>query len=202
MKCLEVQETLGVYWDLNEDDAERMAVDEHLRTCPSCREEFEIWEESERLIRGFSAEEPETEQPVDRVNRSVMDRIYAEQSWFMPVTSRSYHFSRSFRRNVTAIIACCLAIFVCGLFYLLSGPGDSTSTAQVQKLTGVLETANAASDNSVISADFYADVPVASISDPIILNVVPTVPQYWVALSLIGIIMTLLIMNWFSRTRN
>ncbi|BBH20975.1 hypothetical protein Back11_23200 [Paenibacillus baekrokdamisoli] len=200
MKCLEVQQSFGAYWDLIEDGEERMTIDDHLDYCETCREEFRIWEESEQLIRFFSENEDEIG-PIDHVNHGVMDRIYAEESWLIPVSSRSYQFSKSFRRNVTAIVACCMAIFVSGLFYLLTGYNNSSSV-EVAKLTGLIETANAASDVSLIGADFYADVPVASISDPILLNIVPTVPQYWVALSLLGIIMTLLILNWFSRTRN
>ncbi|MBM7564506.1 anti-sigma factor family protein [Paenibacillus sacheonensis] len=200
MNCQDVQQSFGVYWDLAEDDSERKLVDEHLRTCETCREEFRIWEESEQLIRSFSDDTDEIG-PIDHVNHGVMDRIYAEQSWFMPVASRSYQFSRTFRRNVTAIIACCLAMFVVGLFYVVTGNHGSSAT-DVAKLTGLIETADAASDDGIIPASFYADVPVASISDPIVLNMVPTIPQYYVALSLLGIIMTLLILNWFSRTRN
>ncbi|MBW7473427.1 zf-HC2 domain-containing protein [Paenibacillus oenotherae] len=200
MKCLEVQQSLGVYWDMSPDDAERQEIDQHLETCESCREEFRIWEESELLIRGFSFDGDDIA-PVDELNRDVMDRIYAEQAWFMPVASRSYQFTKSFRRNITAVIACCMAMFVCGLFYIITSSNDGSSS-QVVKLTGLLETANATGDNALISADFYADVPVASISDPLVLNVVPTIPQYWVALSLLGMIMTLLILNWFTRTRS
>ncbi|QYR19890.1 hypothetical protein KZ483_18680 [Paenibacillus sp. sptzw28] len=200
MNCLQVQQSFGVYWDLPENDMERKMVDEHLLTCSACREEFQIWEESEQLIRGFS-DNVEEIGPVDHVNHEVMNRIYNEQSWLMPVATRSYQFTRTFRRNVTAVVAFCMAMFVCGLFYLLIGYNGSSS-ADVAKLTGMLETADATSDSSVIGADFYADVPVASISDPIVLRVVPTVPQYWVALSLLGMIMALLILNWFSRTRN
>ncbi|MBW7454118.1 anti-sigma factor family protein [Paenibacillus sepulcri] len=200
MKCLQVQESLGIYWDLPENDKERIMVDEHLLTCEACREDFRIWQESEELIRDFSDNEDEMA-PIDHVNRDVMERIYSEQSWLMPIPTRSYQFTRTFRRNMTAVIACCMAIFVCGLFYLMIGY-DGSSTADVAKMTGMLDTADASNDSSVISAAFYADVPVASISDPIILNVVPTIPQYWVAFSLLGMIMTLLILNWFSRTRN
>jgi len=200
MRCLQVQESLGNYWDLPDADKERIMVDEHLLSCEACREEFRIWQESEQLIRDFS-ENDEEMASFDRVNQDVMERIYSEQSWLMPIPTRSYQFTRTFRRNMTAVIACCMAIFVSGLFYLLIGYNGSSS-AEVAKLTGLLDTADASNDSSLISVSFYADVPVASISDPIILNVVPTVPQYWVAFSLLGMIMTLLILNWFSRTRN
>ncbi|MFB9329595.1 anti-sigma factor family protein [Paenibacillus aurantiacus] len=201
MKCLEVRETFGVYWDLAETDSERMAVDDHLVHCDDCREEFRLWEESEQLIRSLS-ELDEAIGPieVDHVNRGVMERIYAEDSWFMPVPSRTYQFSRSFRRNAAAAIACCMAMFICGLFYMLIGNQDASSV-EMAKLTGLIETANAAENTGLITADFYADLPVASISDPLVLNVVPTFPQYWIALSILGMIMALLILNWLSRTR-
>ncbi|MNW18862.1 hypothetical protein D3C71_2185930 [compost metagenome] len=53
-----------------------------------------------------------------------------------------------------------------------------------------------------MAAGFYAEVPVASISDPFVLKVVPAFPQYYVALSLLGLVMALLTLNWLSRTRN
>ena len=77
------------------------------------------------------------------------------------------------------------------------------SSVEVAKLTGLIETADAASGDNIIPVSFYADVPWRlQQSHHCFLNIVPTVPQYYVALSLLGIIMTLLILNWFSRTRS
>jgi len=200
MKCEEAQELLGVYWDLPEDDRERATLEEHLLHCEPCAEQFGIWEKSESMIRNLTKELP-SDGPVDHVNRGVMDRIYAEDTWFMPVKERTYHFTAAFRRKVAAIVACCLAMFTSAFFYLVFGRPSDPSAVQVEKLTGLLDTANASNQTAAISLDFYQDVPVASISDPIVLQVVPTVPQYWVALSLLGMIMTLLTINWISRTR-
>jgi hypothetical protein len=201
MNCQEAQELFGLYWDMDHENPERLALQAHLLICEDCAEEFQIWEESESMIRSLSSEDA-LAGPFDHVNRSVMDRIYSEQSWFMPVKNRTYHFSPSFRRNIAAVIACCMAMFVCGFFYLAFGTSADTSSTQLANVTGLLDTANAASNVSTISADFYKDVPVASISDPLVLQVVPTVPQYWVALSIFGMIMTLLILNWLSRTKS
>ncbi|XEC92733.1 anti-sigma factor [Paenibacillus tarimensis] len=200
MNCHEIQDLFGIYWDLPAHDPERMAIDRHLQQCKSCAEEFQIWEKSESLIRDLSDETFEIG-PIDHVNRDVMDRIYTEESWFMPVSERNYQFSASFRRNVAAIIACCLAMFVCGFVYLLFGEQAGSSATQIVKVSGLLDTVNANEGISVVSSSFYNEVPVASISDPVVLKVVPTIPQYWVALSMLGIIMTLLILNWLSRTR-
>jgi len=201
MNCQEAQELFGEYWDLPEGDPGRAALESHLLGCETCAEEFRFWEESEDLIRGFTDRSVEFGS-VDHVSRNVMDRIYAEQSWFMPVGNRTYHFSAAFRMKAAAVIAGCMAIFLCGFFYLVFGQPSEEPNANVFRMTGMLDTANAASDATVVGADFYESVPVASISDPIVLQVVPTVPQYWIALSLFGMISALLILNWLSRTRS
>ncbi|MBJ6363546.1 anti-sigma factor family protein [Paenibacillus sp. GCM10012307] len=199
MKCHEVQESLGVYWDLPVHDPERVAIDRHLQHCNCCMEEFRIWEESEAMIRSAAQQGTAASEPMDDITRSVMDRIYSEQSWMMPIHERRYQISRVFKRNVSAIIACCMAMFVSGFVYFLFG--EKTDPSSMAHITGLLDTVNANEGISLISSEFYQEIPVASISDPFVLNVVPTVPQYWVALSILGIIITLLILNWLSRAR-
>jgi len=201
MNCQQAQEMFGEYWDLQEGDSKRASLERHLLECGECAEEFRIWEESGDLIRGF-ADESAVFGPVDHVNKGVMDRIYAEQSWLMPVGHRTYQFTAAFRMKAAAVIAACMAIFLCGFFYLVFGTPAEDQDANVFRMTGLLDTANAASDATAVGADFYDSVPVASISDPIVLQVVPTVPHYWIALSLFGMIAALLILNWLSRTRS
>ena len=201
MKCEQAQELFGIYWDLPEDDRDRIALETHMLNCEACAEEFRLWEDSALMIRDLSREETIIG-PADHVSKGVMDRIYAEESWFMPVKERTYQFSNAFRKSVAAVIASCMAMFATAFFYLIFGtPQRDAASEQVAKLTGLLDTANASSDAAAISVEFYQEVPVASISDPLVLQVVPTFPQYWVALSILGMIMTLLTINWLSRTR-
>lgn len=201
MNCNDAQEKFGEYWDLSEQDEVRKAIDRHLLDCKDCAVQFQLWEESEDIIR-FLSDEAESLGPTEHVNRNVMERIYAEQAWLMPVTHKSYHFSKSFRRNIALIIAACMAMFACAFFVFVFDNQESSSKAEIAQLSGLIDTANAAGDGMVISAGFYAEVPVASISDPFVLKVVPAFPQYYVALSLLGIVMALLILNWLSRTKN
>lgn len=202
MKCAEVRDAFVNYWDLAEDDAVRQAIDSHLLECEHCAEQLLAFEEIDASLLGeFSLSSAEIGE-LEHVNREVMSRIYAEQSWLLPVTQRNYTFSRTFRRNLAAFLACCMAIFVCAFVYLLVDGKQPDSSQQLANLTGLIDTASASDGISTISAEFYKEVPVASISDPIILSGVPTVPQYWVALSMMGIIMTLLILSWFTRTRS
>lgn len=197
MKCGETSEWFGVYRDLPPDSPERLAVDEHVAGCPDCAEEFRIWEESADLIRGL----PEFEVPEERVwvadqlNHQVMNRIYSEQSWYMPAARRSYAFTAGFRRKVALLLAGLLAVFGCGFLY----SAWNRISGRNANLTGVMETANAVSSGD---GAMTMDVPMASLSDPYVLHVTPVMPEYWVALSLLGMIIMLLILNWFSRVRS
>ncbi|MBD2869673.1 anti-sigma factor family protein [Paenibacillus arenilitoris] len=201
MNCNDAQQKFGEYWDLAEHDADRIAIELHLLGCRECAEQFRIWEESEEMIRVLSVEE-DSIGPTEHVNRKVMERIYAEQSWLMPVPHKSYQFSKSFRRNFSIVLAACMAMFACAFFMFVFDHPGGASTAEIAELSGLMDTANVDGDGLVVTAGVFSEVPVASISDPFVLKVVPAFPQYYVALSLLGLVMTLLILNWLSRTRS
>jgi len=199
MKCEEAAEWFGIYRDLPEDSADKLAVDLHVKSCRSCEEEFRIWEESALLISEMPFDDEERYvEPVssERVNRKVMDRIYTEQSWFMPATRRTYAFSFLFRKRVAGVLAALFALFVGGFLFTIFGNGVLYGDS------GRSESAGAFAASHQFGDSVHLDVPVASLSDPIMLNVSPAVPEYWIAFSIVGMIMTLLILNWFSRVRS
>ncbi len=198
MKCEEAGEWFGIYRDLPEDSAERLAVDLHVRECSECAEEFSIWEESALLIHEMPINDVRLEEPItsEWVNQNVMNRIYAEQSWYMPTVRRTYSFSFAFRKKVEGILAALLALFVGGFLYTVFGRAGGAKSDG----SGVMETDFAVSHKYGDSV--HLDVPVASLSDPVMLNVTPSMPEYWFALSILGMIITLLILNWFSRVRS
>ncbi|MCU6708341.1 zf-HC2 domain-containing protein [Paenibacillus sp. J5C_2022] len=200
MKCTEAQQRLSEYWDLKEDDEERAAVDSHLTHCAACREEFEIWEASRRLIQDSSVH-AETFGSLEGMNRNVMERIYASTS-LMSVPTKSYKFTKAFKRNISIVIAACMAMFACALFVFVFDGKDAEQPVKLSELSGLMETANASTAGAVVKASLYAEIPVASISDPVVLEVVPAFPHYYIALSLIGLILCLLVLNWLARTRN
>lgn len=200
MRCDEAAEWFGIYRDLPEDSPERLAVDLHVSNCNECATEFRIWEESAQLLQALPTSESLQEERVTAqwINCNVMNRIYSEQSWYMPAVRRTYSFSYSFRRKVAGLLAALLALFVCGFLY--------TSFDRANGLTGdfagVMETADAFAESRQLSGSVHVDVPVASLSDPIMLHVSPAMPEYWLVMSMLGTIMTLLILNWFSRVRS
>ncbi|MCR2802998.1 zf-HC2 domain-containing protein [Paenibacillus soyae] len=201
MKCEEAQAKFDSYWEMGEEDPARIELEAHLLDCERCSDQFGLWPVDDELIRQLS-EESSMVGPTEHVNRAVMDRIYMEQAWYMPVPSKSYHFSKSFRRNAAILIAACMAMFACAFFVFVFDYKDAPAGEDMQQWTGLMEAANASGDGEVMTGGFYAEVPVASISDPFVLKVVPAFPQYYVALSLLGLVTALLILNWLSRTRS
>jgi hypothetical protein len=197
MNCEEAEEWFGIYRDLPEDSAERLTLDLHVKDCKGCTEEFRMWEQSALLIHELPIHDGDNEESIssDWVNQNVMNRIYTEQSWYLPAVRRTYTFSFAYRRKVAGILAALLAVFVCGFLYTSFGHvgGDRS---------GVINTASVLSTTHQFDDNVLLDVPLASISDPYMLNVTPAMPEYWVALSMLGMIMTLLILNWFSRVRS
>lgn len=192
MKCEEAAEWFGAYPDLPEQSPERLAVERHVATCRDCAEEFAIWQESALLIQELPNGGVDEDPPVsgEWVNQSVMNRIYKEQSWYMPAVQRTYSFSYGFQKRVAAVLAGLLALFAVGFLYTVMDRSNAS------------EAGGALSSASHKVGGLYLDVPVASLSDPVLLHVSPGMPQYWVALSMLGMIMTLLILNWFSRVRS
>ncbi|SEB63977.1 zf-HC2 domain-containing protein [Paenibacillus sp. GP183] len=209
MKCSDIQELFGDYWDLPNDDLRRAAVDSHIKTCPSCKEEFQIWEESTVLIR--SAVESKAESDYRHaVSDRVMTRIYHDESWRIPVPNRMYAISHNLRRNLTTVIAFSLALFVVSfLFSILNDRSTGASLASSGSSMNDLQAPKVfvPSDNSASLNGHSLGTAVASLNtgfmEPLRFNVGPihSYPHYLLVVSILGLIATMLIMNWFSRTK-
>lgn len=198
MNCNEIKPYLDSYWRLDEEDPLRIEIEAHIFDCEHCM--CKVGYDAETFsFSDFSYDQVVSD--ASAVNKNVMDRIYAEQSWYMPIASKSYQFSKTFRRNIAIIIASCLAMFSVALFFFIFDYKKEVNTT-IAQVSGVVDIAKATNESFATLAIYKGQIPVASISDPIILQVVPAFPQYYVALSLLGIIMTILVMNWFTRTKS
>lgn len=203
MKCNEVQEWLGEYSDLPVQDLRRLRIDEHIRHCSACAEEFHIWEESADLIKTdiFAAGTYEG----SRIASDVMSRIYTDESWRIPVADRTYKISTKMRRNIMAVMAFCLTLFIFSFIYSISQDGQTQETAQNGiRLTGMFPADTIQDAHSISSkSSIFEGVPVASITPPNVLRIQPpSYPHYWMALSILGMIFGLLTMNWLSRIKS
>lgn len=201
MRCEEVQELLVEYWDMPEEDPRRLAVDQHIEQCEQCAEEYKIWQESAELIKSTSVYSVPTGM-TSPTSSSVMRRIYEDESWRVPVHTRIYHISFRLRRHLTVAMSFFLALMCISLYFAVSSVPDEEAVAY----SPILPVANAVSSEGGIqltSGAMLEGVPVASISDPLMLTFGPVEadPNYWMVLSLLGIVTTLLVMNWLSRIR-
>lgn len=200
MNCNEVIEFLSEYWDLPEKNERRAAADLHMETCPACREEFEVWRESAVLIQSTRG----NESPVNfnkPIVAGVMRRIYRDESWRIPVAFRSYTFSYKVRRNIMAVIAMCLALFI--VTFIHSFNNGSADEKDFTELSGIIDTAHAKAIGLDDKPAMFDGIPVASISASTVLKIGPiqTYTDYLLAISILGFVFTLLIMNWLSRLR-
>jgi anti-sigma factor RsiW len=199
MKCSEIQELLGDYFDLPEHHETRQAVNLHLASCQDCTAELQMWEESLTLIRNTHVEEVNPAK-VPPISNKVMDRIYATESWRMPVANRIYSIPFRLRRNLTAMIAFCLALFLISFLYAATDDGFKEATPH-----GFIPAASASGTvhQTSMAVATMSNTTLASTAliKPIKIGMLKSSPDYFLAMSLFGMIATLLIMNWLSRTR-
>jgi predicted anti-sigma-YlaC factor YlaD len=206
MKCSEIQDLFGVYFDLPEDDPLRISVDAHVKGCQTCREEHEIWIESTALIQTVR-DIPLRANKSTAISNRVMSQIYETESWRMPVHDRIYAIPYKLRRNLTAVIALCLAVFMFSFLYSIVNGGTGNTMLSEQSPYGFHQAANASANTVDLSLNVHSMTRTAfattnaSMIEPLKLGPIHSYPDYFLALSLLGLISTLLIMNWFSRTR-
>ncbi|WP_135551494.1 anti-sigma factor family protein [Paenibacillus cymbidii] len=203
MKCSDVQELFADYFDMTDGDLHKQAIDGHVARCPVCREQLELWTESAKLIQTDRIV-PDLHMRSNLIADGVMNRIYRDESWRRPVATRIYAIPYKMRRNVTAVIAFCIALFAGSFLYMWMGSG---SEEVVPTKYGFHQAASASNtvQTASLSARSMSSSTVASASgfiEPIKIASIHYTPNYLLALSLLGFTSTLLIMNWLSRTRS
>jgi len=199
-KCDDMLELIAEYSELPENDPNRILVDEHVKECASCREQLELWLESAALIQTAAAEVPEPVPVRGSVSESVMKRIYAEESWRIPVAERLYRIPYRLRIRLLTLVSACLALFGCSMLFRMLPPELSFGRSSAYGVVSI----NALGGNSPKFAFTWLEgVPVASIGDPVVLGMsISQYPDYYMALSLIGIVCSLLTLNWLSRLQS
>jgi len=198
IKCDDILKYLDQYWLMDDNNATKIEIEAHLCDCEHCANLFDVgffstpnnypWDEATMTADGV------------RITNNVMDRIYQENDWAMPIHKKKYKFTWGFKRNVAILVSTSLLLFFIAIFGFLSQDGQVSSNKVEANQTGVIDVGVAKS--STLSTDILSDhVAVASLSDPIIMKAVPSYTQYYIALAILAIIGTLLILNWFSRTK-
>lgn len=219
MNCEQFGEQLELYWELPNGDPVKEQLSSHIRACKDCAEQVHMLDESRELVRQVTADEPQvaSEQKIQfktmdpHFSEHVMQRIYKEDSWRLPVAERMYSFSFKVHRNITILIAFFLALFIISFVHLaFFEPERHTPTSissELDEFSGLMPVASANVNYSNDPSSLYDNahgLAVASIQDPLILNIGtdPTSPDYLLIFSILGMAVTILVMNWFSRIRS
>ncbi|MCR8642269.1 zf-HC2 domain-containing protein [Paenibacillus sp. N1-5-1-14] len=215
MRCNEVREQLGDYWDMPEDAPQRIAIDQHVLTCAECAEEFQIWQESTQLIRSAMDESAQqlssysSHREENSISSKVMKRIYEDDSWRLPVPERMYAFSRKMRRNLLVAISFCLILSLGSILFTMIYDMGSRSAVDDSSIYSIQapQALDAQGGYKGISKKTMTTA-VANVSssfvEPVRFQVGPidSYPDYLLVLSLLGFISMILIMNWFTRMKS
>lgn len=196
MNCQEAQELFGLMRDLPEQHPQRKMLEWHLLGCESCAAEYHQWDETMNMVQNNPMEV--TEEQAEAVNRRVMDRIYAESPWLAPDV-KGGGVSRRFRRRLSIWAGCFVMVFLCSFVFLLT---DHFNQEPAEPMTGVLPTVVAASDTET-SDDYSFALPTVSrgIVDPFVAQMGPAYPQYWMVLSMAGMILALISWKGIRRSK-
>ncbi|WP_340004140.1 hypothetical protein MHH52_19750 [Paenibacillus sp. FSL K6-0276] len=180
MNCREAQECIPLLWDAPPTHPRRILLERHIVTCPYCAAEWSLWQESSQLMQDLKEEISEDRAEV--INVKVMERIYLESPWLMPGDGKSAGTSAIVRHRLSLWIACFLAVFLSSVLYftMFRTPANIT-VAQ----SGIVETGVAG------SMEWTSTYPIlgseGGIIEPLVVNMGPTHPQYWMMLSMLGV---------------
>ncbi|AIQ64617.1 hypothetical protein D3C81_280600 [compost metagenome] len=195
MNCREAQRLIPLLEDFPKGSPEVEAFMRHVSGCSYCTAEWELWQESSRLIREMKT--AVSDERAEAINARVMERIYLESPWLMPGDGKSPGRPGIFRRRISMWIACFLAVFLCSfLYFAIFQTPDNTSMAQ----TGIVPTGVAGSPGNWESV-YPVSSGATEIIEPLVVSMDPTHPQYWMILSSLGVCLSIVSLTRLNRYR-
>ncbi|MDO3409629.1 anti-sigma factor [Saccharibacillus sp. CPCC 101409] len=155
----------------------------------------------DKLLREASLDAPDLD--AERMNRKVMDRIYAESPWLLPGEAKTYASQHRFRSRAAVWIAALLAVFLVSFIYLAGwGIPDREQSAAGSVPAGVIVqplTVEAGTSDTIAADEEPASG--RGIVEPLVAQIGPTHPQYWMFLSLTGMGLALLSLTRIATMR-
>ncbi|WP_151734490.1 anti-sigma factor family protein [Paenibacillus tengchongensis] len=193
MNCREAQDRFPLLWDAPPNDPKRIELERHIAGCPYCAAEWAMWEESMELMQESRVEI--SDERAEIINQRVMERIYLESPWLMPGDGKSAGNTAAFRRRLSLWIACFLAVFICSTIYFTIFK-DTRAVAQ----SGIVET-GVAGLSMEWSSSYPGGQPEGGIIEPLVVNMGPSHPQYWMVLSMLGVFLSIFLLVRLNRYR-
>lgn len=206
MKCDEAQDLMIEYSDQMLPEVTKRRVDQHLASCDSCKEEYEVWAESSKLIRSDKEQSSQIVSTISIVD-AVMARILSEEKWAIPIGRKVFTLTARMRRIGAS--AAVILLMLCG-FTIFANSNQDASLAGAdfpsQSKMEVVSSALSSSDGiaEVTSEPDPATAIASTDSAPapvMIENASPNSggPNYSIILSFFGILITVIAMSWMMR---
>ncbi|MGM1046109.1 hypothetical protein SAMN05661091_3713 [Paenibacillus uliginis N3/975] len=197
MNCEEAQELMGYVWDLPDNDLRRIRLRQHIQTCRSCAMEYEMFEESLRIVHELEHEVLEAR--AESINRNVMDRIYRDFPRLVEENEKGKSVGRIFRKRLILMISGFAALFGSSFLYF-AFRGNTKKLQPEMPVTGILPT-GVAGDGSIITEGQKYKIPGTNsgIIDPLVVGIDPSQPQYWMVLSVLGVGLALFFLMRLNR---
>lgn len=185
MNCEEAKELMEYVWDLPDNDLRRIRLRQHIQTCGSCAIEYEMWEDSLRLVHEL--EYTVSDEHAETLNHNVMDRIYRDFPRLVEENEKGKSVSRIFRKRLIIMISGFAALFGSSFLYF-AWKGNTKEPHLQMPVTGILPT-GVVNDSSITSETQHYNIPGlnSGIIDPMVVNMDPSQPQYWMILSILGV---------------
>jgi hypothetical protein len=209
MNCRHVIGLMSSYMDDTLPADATRAVKFHIGTCDDCYAEYVIWKESAQFFQATTMQEVSAYEPFQQssVMQDVMTRIGKEDKWSFPMTTSVFQLSSAAKKWITTV--CVLLLFVFGVVMFGAIEPDQTFT-----MTKEIKPQEWTAEAIVMSIDQMKAIPsnqdhisdirhrvVASIGEPIIFpSTATSMPNFGLILAFFGILVTVVSMNWFSRT--
>ena len=214
MRCEEVQEILPDYAENLLNEVTQRRVDNHLAACSACRADYELWKDSGDWISADRAEYHSIT-PSRSIVDAVMARILSEEKWAIPIGRKIFTVTARMRRMGASAAVILLMLFSFTL-YLSS---SSTEQANALVIDGELMeihtpktqviSSSMQSDNGTyvveVGPHFGQEEHLANATASIIpldappVSSEPSEPNYSIALSVFGILVTVITMSWLTR---
>lgn len=210
MKCRDVIDIIPFYMDQTLCKETARKVKFHIDTCDDCHTEYIVWKESSLFF--MNEQQHLHSSPIQRkqdssIMHQVMNRITTEEKWALPVSNKAVKLSSVTHRWISTLCVLLLLVFGVVMFGAVSDDPVVTykeKQADEWSVTSIvmsIDQVQAIPSENKQHSDIRHRI-VANIGDSIFFEAKShfATPNFYLVMAFLGILVTVVSMNWFSRT--
>jgi hypothetical protein len=207
MKCQPIQKLFAIYSELSTHDARKIMMDQHMASCSRCANKWMMWDQTMSLVRASDYSD-QVYSSSDRISQNVMERIYQVESWRTPVPQRTYVLSHRWQTRLSILFS--VAMVLCIITFISSIMMESPM--KLEQVSMDIFALHSPQEHEMVVFEKSTDgkellSAVAGVSqsfiEPLQFQPVPlhTSPSFLFVISLLGLIISSLFLNWYIRIK-